>query len=76
MKILLILFLLAFLGLYVILGTIKRVLRMFAPEPEPKKRPQHKHRSKSGLDTRNATQRKKIIPDDEGEYVDFEDVSK
>lgn len=75
MKILLIFFLLAFLGLTVVFGVIRRIGKMLTgEEPEPKPRGR-KRRAKGGVDTSNAKPRKKIISDDEGEYIDYEDVS-
>lgn len=74
MKILLGLFILAFIGLYVILGTVKRIMRMFMGEPEPQPKTKPRKQSSGGLNTSTAKQRKKVISKDEGEYVDYEEI--
>lgn len=74
MKILLGLFILAFIGLYVILGTVRRIFRMLMGEPETQHRQKHTARTKGGVNTDTAKPRKKVISKDEGEYIDYEDV--
>ncbi len=74
MKILLGLFILAFIGLYVILGTIKRIMRMLMGEPEPQQKSKPKKQNTGGLNTATAKPRKKVISKDEGEYVDYKEI--
>lgn len=75
MKIILLFFLLAFVGLTVIFGAIRRFLRMFVDIPEQQARQkQQPKREKGGLNTSTAKARKKVISHDEGEYIDFEEV--
>lgn len=76
MKILLLLFVLAFVGLYVVLDVVRRIGRMLMGDPEPprdRRQPRRKSQ-KSGLDTSGARTRRKIISKDEGEYIDYEEI--
>lgn len=76
MKILLLLFVLAFIGLYVVLGAVRHIGRMLMGDSEPPRSKQQprRHRQKSDLDTSGAKPRKKVIAKDEGEYIDYEEV--
>ncbi len=74
MKILLFLLILAFIGLYVILGTIRRIARMLMGEPPQQQKAQQRPKSKGGVNTSSAKARKKVISKDEGEYIDYEEI--
>lgn len=76
MKYLLIFFLLAFVGLYVLISGVKGIMRMLFGDPSRRRgNAPRQQRRKKGLDTSTAKRKKKVIPHDEGEYVDYEDVS-
>ncbi len=72
MKVILVFFLLAFIGLYVILRFIRRIMN-FLGEPE-RKAPKQNSQIHDGLNTQTAVKKKKVIPHDEGEYVDYKEV--
>lgn len=78
MKVILVILILAFVGLYVILGMLRRITRMFmGEEPRQQQRTQSTqstHREKGGLNTSSAKTKKKVISKDEGEYVDYEEI--
>lgn len=74
MKILLIFLMLAFVGLYVIMGTIRRIARMFMGEPPQQQKAQQRPKSKGGVNTASAKAKKKVISKDEGEYIDYEEI--
>lgn len=78
MKILLLLFVLAFIGLYVVLGAVRHIGRMLMGDPEPprgkQQQPPRRKSQKSGIDTSGTKPRKKVIAKDEGEYIDYEEV--
>lgn len=74
MKIILGILILAFIGLYVILGTVRKIARMFMGEPPQQQKPQQRPKSKGGVNTSSAKARKKVISKDEGEYIDYEEI--
>ena len=75
MKVILVILILAFVGLYVILGMLRRITRMFmGEEPRQQQRTQSTHREKGGLNTSSAKTKKKVISKDEGEYVGYEEI--
>ena len=55
MKVILVILILAFVGLYVILGMLRRITRMFmGEEPRQQQRTQSTHREKGGLNKKES----------------------
>ena len=59
MRILLVILILAVIGLYVILGTIRRIARMFMGEPPQQQKAQQRPKSTGGVNTSSAKARKR-----------------
>ncbi len=74
MKIILGILILAFIGLYVILHTLRKFVRMFTGETPQQQRSHNRPKSTGGINTSTAKAKKKIISKDEGEYVDYEEI--
>ena len=67
-------FIAIFIGLFFILALVGNVISFFRKAPKHKQDTNAYQSTSSTTQPQRGPERKKIIPKDEGEYVDFEEV--
>ena len=71
LKILSILFIIVFIIPFLLRGVMRF---LFGSRTQPNKSSQQKRNTSSSSKTQQPSQKKKVIPKDEGEYIDYEEV--